>query len=50
MRVGMSLSEIERRAIQETLSSCGGNKPRTARMLGIGLRTLYRKIKEYEMG
>ncbi len=49
IRVGMSMAEIERRAIQETLQSCGGDKARAARVLGIGLRTLYRKIKEYEL-
>jgi DNA-binding NtrC family response regulator len=49
VRVGMSLAEIERRAIQETMESCGGNKPRAAKILGIGLRTLYRKIQEYDL-
>jgi len=49
VRVGMSLAEIERRAILETLTACGGSKLRAAQMLGIGLRTLYRKIKEYEI-
>lgn len=47
-RVGMTMSEIERRAIEETLRVCGGDKPACARMLGIGLRTLYRKLKQYE--
>ncbi|MBI5836467.1 MAG: sigma-54-dependent Fis family transcriptional regulator [Candidatus Eisenbacteria bacterium] len=49
VRVGMSLAEIERRALQETLAACAGDKPRAAKMLGIGLRTLYRKVKEYEI-
>ncbi len=49
VRVGMSMAEIERRAIQETMAACGGNKRRTAAMLGVGLRTLYRKLKEYEL-
>lgn len=46
--VGTPLAEIERIAIEETLSATGGNKAETARTLNIGLRTLYRKLKEYE--
>jgi DNA-binding NtrC family response regulator len=49
-RVGMSMNEIERTAIQETLKHVGHDKHKAAEMLGIGLRTLYRKIKEYEIG
>jgi len=49
-RVGMTMSEIERTAIQETLKQVGYDKHKAAEMLGIGLRTLYRKIKEYEIG
>ena len=45
--VGTSLAEIERIAIEETLSATGGDKAETARTLRIGLRTLYRKLKEY---
>jgi two-component system, NtrC family, response regulator HydG len=45
---GMSLSEIERVVIKETLSSCGGNKTRTAAILGISLKTLYNRLNEYE--
>lgn len=48
-RVGMKMNEIERRAIQETLKHVGHDKLRAAEMLGIGLRTLYRKIKEYDI-
>ncbi len=39
--------EIERHAIQNTLKSVGWNKAKAARMLGIGLRTLYRKLEVY---
>ena len=35
------------RAIRETLKLTGGNREQTAKMLGIGERTLYRKLKEY---
>jgi len=38
---------VERDLIQATLELVGGNRQRAARMLGIGERTLYRKIKEY---
>jgi two-component system response regulator HydG len=45
--VGKPLSEIERLFITETLQQTGGNRESAAEMLGIGERTLYRKIKEY---
>jgi len=45
--VGMSLEEIEKVAIEETLKACGYDKKRAAEVLSIGLRTLYRKQKEY---
>ena len=48
LRVGMTMRQIERAAIEETMRACGGNKEACANMLGIGLRTLYRKLKEYE--
>ena len=45
--VGKPLEEIERLFITETLRVSGGNREEAAKMLGIGERTLYRKIKEY---
>jgi two-component system response regulator HydG len=45
--VGKPLEEIERLFITETLKLTAGNREEAARMLGIGERTLYRKIKEY---
>jgi two-component system response regulator HydG len=45
--VGKSISEIETLFIAETLKVTGGNREEAAAMLGIGERTLYRKIKEY---
>jgi len=45
--VGQPLSELERLFIVETLRLCAGNREEAARLLGIGERTLYRKIKEY---
>jgi len=47
--VGKALSEIEGLFIAETLKVTGGNREEAASMLGIGQRTLYRKIKEYEL-
>ncbi len=43
----MSLSEIEKQAIIETLAKTDNNREKAAKILGIGERTLYRKIKEY---
>ena len=47
LRVGMSMKEIEKHAIQETMKQTGHDKQKTATILKIGLRTLYRKLKEY---
>ena len=44
---GASLEQIEKRAIRETLRLTAGNREKAAKMLGIGERTLYRKLKEY---
>ncbi|MEZ6317781.1 MAG: sigma-54 dependent transcriptional regulator, partial [Phycisphaerales bacterium] len=44
---GASLEQLEKRAIRETLRLTGGNREKAARLLGIGERTLYRKLKEY---
>ncbi|MEQ8762930.1 MAG: sigma-54 dependent transcriptional regulator [Planctomycetota bacterium] len=46
---GRPLSDIERDAIAATLALVDGNRERASKMLGIGERTLYRKIKEYEL-
>ncbi len=44
---GTSLEQIEKRAIRETLQLTGGNREKAAKLLGIGERTLYRKLKDY---
>jgi DNA-binding NtrC family response regulator len=44
---GMSLSEVERLVIVETLKCFSGNKTRTAAVLGISLKTLYNRLNEY---
>jgi len=46
--VPAALDEIERRAIEATLDYTGGDKTRAARSLGIGRKTLYRKLRQYE--
>ncbi|UCD34907.1 MAG: sigma-54-dependent Fis family transcriptional regulator, partial [Nitrospiraceae bacterium] len=43
-----NLFEVEKKAILEALDKTGGNKAEAARLLKIGLRTLYRKLKLYE--
>jgi len=47
--VGLPLAQIERIMIERTLETTGGNREAAAKMLGIGTRTLYRKIKEYDL-
>jgi len=46
---GMPLNEIEKQAIIDTLAKTKGNREKAAKILGIGERTLYRKIKEYNL-
>ncbi|AEB08600.1 sigma-54-dependent transcriptional regulator [Desulfobacca acetoxidans] len=48
VQVGASMEEIERLAIRQTLKKTGGDKEVAARILGIGLATLYRRLKEME--
>ncbi len=43
-----TMADIERQAILETLSRTGGHRAKAADLLGIGLRTLQRKLKEYK--
>ncbi len=44
---GMTLKEIEKNVILETLRHQKYNRTRTAKVLGIGIRTLQRKLKQY---
>ncbi len=44
---GHTLQELEKVAIQQTLKLTAGNREKAAKLLGIGARTLYRKLKEY---
>ena len=45
---GMTMAEIERTAIHAALRDSSGNRRKAAELLGIGERTLYRKLREYE--
>ncbi len=44
---GRTLSEVERDLIEANLALTGGNRQKTAKLMGIGERTLYRKLREY---
>ena len=46
---GMTMEDIERQAIAAALDEVGGNRRKAADLLGIGERTLYRKIAKYDL-
>ncbi|MCU0962353.1 MAG: sigma-54 dependent transcriptional regulator [Pirellulaceae bacterium] len=47
--VGQPLDAYEKHAIQQTLKLTSGNREEAARILGIGVRTLYRKLEKYAL-
>ncbi len=47
VEIGTPIDEIEKRVILETLAQTRGDKSRTAQILGIGRKTLYRKLQQY---
>lgn len=47
LAIGSSLAEMERKLIESTLDHFAGHRAKTAEALGIGLRTLSGKLKEY---
>jgi transcriptional regulator with GAF, ATPase, and Fis domain len=49
IRPGMTMAEIERAAIESALRETRGNRRKAAELLGIGERTLYRKLREYQL-
>lgn len=49
IHVGMSVEDAERKLIIETLKYTNNNKALAAKILNMGLRTLFRKVKEYEI-
>jgi DNA-binding NtrC family response regulator len=48
IEVGMSIGEVERRLLTATLERFQGDKKRTAKVLGISLKTLYNRLHEYD--
>ena len=47
--VGMTMEELEKEAIIRALKETDGNRGKAADMLGIGVRTLYRKLESYQI-
>ena len=50
VRVGSSLSEVEKELLQRTIEYAGGNKTKAAEILGISLKTLYNRLHSYAGG
>jgi DNA-binding protein Fis len=48
IRIGTPLAEVEARLLEETLRVTKGNKTLTARLLGIDVRTVARKLERQE--
>jgi DNA-binding NtrC family response regulator len=48
LRPGVTVAEAERQLILETLTFVNNNKTRAAELLGVSLKTLHNKLKEYE--
>ncbi len=46
----LSMAGVEREAIVRALAASQGNRRKAAEALGIGLRTLYEKLKKYDLG
>ena len=47
MEIGSSMDDVEKKVILETLAFTRGDKSKTANILGIGRKTLYRKLQQY---
>ena len=47
LRAGVSLEDMERRLVEVTLEATGGNRSRAAGLLGVSLRTVRNKIRDY---
>ena len=46
---GLTMEQLEKMAITKTLNECGGNRTHAAARLGISVRTLQRKLRQYEL-
>lgn len=49
LEVGITLEEAEKQLIISTLAMCAGNKTKAAELLGIGRKTLHRKLQDYKI-
>jgi len=49
LRAGTTVSEIEKQLILKTLEHCSQNRTQAAKLLGISVRTLRNKLKEYRI-
>jgi DNA-binding NtrC family response regulator len=47
LRIGTSMAQAEKALMLATLRHCAHHKERTAAVLGISLKTLYNRLKEY---
>ena len=47
MLIGYTVSEIERELVLQTLARCDGNRTHAARMLGLSVRTMRNKIRQF---
>lgn len=45
--IGLTVGEIERELVLHTLARCDGNRTRAARVLGLSVRTMRNKIRQY---
>jgi len=45
--IGSTVGEIERELVLQTLARCDGNRTRAARVLGLSVRTMRNKIRQY---
>jgi DNA-binding NtrC family response regulator len=48
-QVGSSIEDVEKRLIMATLEAYGGNKRKTADILGVSLKTLYNRLNQYRL-
>jgi transcriptional regulator with PAS, ATPase and Fis domain len=46
---GLTMEELEKLAITKALDGCAGNRTHAANRLGISVRTLQRKLRQYEL-
>ncbi|MDQ2077569.1 helix-turn-helix domain-containing protein, partial [Marinimicrobium sp. ABcell2] len=48
INIGTSVAEVEKNLIMATLDQCGGRKEKAAGILGVSVKTLYNRLREYE--